>query len=234
MTVQNFNVNQIPDTTTAHSHYCHQKVIVWSAVITGALVAFGLTFLLQIFDKALGIQVFSAASSEEASVMVWGGFIASIIGVFASMFFAGWVAGNVAKYHHFNNSYFAKYAFARHYGLLYGLLTWCLGLIISLAFIMQMGGGVLGYDYYNVPASTALSVVSSTTNQTATEMTEGMPQKTAMTSVNDNRATQQVGMSLFLTFVLFFIGAVASSFGGYYGLKPYGVENITLVNPPLS
>ncbi len=235
MKAQNdFIDNSIPVTAAPPMTCCHPKVIIWSAVIAGALVVFGLTFLLQIFDKALGIQIIKAATPDTAETLVWGGFIASIVGIIASMFFAGWVSGHVAKYHIFNNSYFNEYAFSRHYGLLYGLLTWCLGLIISLIFIMHMNFTAhYGYHHsYRAPANPTLSVVGMTTQHTASEMTTDSPQGTAASPTGNANApvTPHFEISLFLTFILFFLGAISSAFGGYCGLKHYRTERVTPVN----
>jgi hypothetical protein len=223
----NFSVNATP-VNAAQADWSHRQVIVWSGVIAGALVAFGLTFLLQIFDKALGIQIFKTATEGMAEGMVWGGFIASIIGIIVSMFFAGWVAGHIAKYQIFHNNFFARYAFTRHYGLLYGLLTWCLGLILSLAFITHMG--MSHHNYSHRSANPSLSVVSMNTQQTASEMTESNTQRGDSSANNANNpddtnmasdtSPNPLALSLFLTFLLFFLGAVASCFGGYCGLKP--------------
>lgn len=236
MNVQDdFHVNATPATATP-VHCGHQKVLVWGAIIAGALVAFGLTFLLQLFDKALGIQIFRTASEGAAEGMIWGGFIASIIGIVVTMFFAGWVSGHVAKYHIYNNNFFSGYPFARHYGLLYGFLTWCLALILSLAFMTHMSAHP---HYFHGSANTGLSVVGMTTHQAASEMTEDNTQKndSAATTANNDNATNDkdentdnnmpdinpspMALSLFLTFILFFLGAIASCFGGYCGLTPY-------------
>ncbi len=235
MKTQNeFNINQIPVTTT-QANYCHQKVIVWSPIIAGALVAFGLTFLLQIFDKGLGIQIFRSVTPGETEAMAWGSFVVGVIAIVSTMYFSGWVAGHLARYH-LNDSFFARYAFTRYYGLLYGLLTWCLGLIIGLVFTMHMGP-VPQYDDYHAyrnPLNPVLSVVGNTTNQVAIEITKDVP-KTNSNPVEHHLPTmRQSWIVLFLTFVLFFLGAAASCFGGYCGLKPYRENDVVLgrINSP--
>lgn len=216
-------------TASTQAYCCPPRVLVWSAIIAGALIVFGLTFLLQIFDKALGIQILKTSTESGTEAMVWGGFIASIIGIIATMFFAGWVSGHIAKYHIYHNNVFTGYSYARHYGLLYGLLTWCLGLLLSLIFITHMG--IAQYHHPYRAQNPSLSVVGMTVHHAASEATQGTPDRNNTSATNsvseqtDNaQRTSPFEVSLFLTFILFFLGAISSSFGGYCGMKPYRLE----------
>lgn len=189
-------------------HHCCVKRICWKAIFAGALVGFGLTFLLQIFDKAIGVTVFTVnASGVEA--MVFGGFLGSIVGIIASMFFAGWVAGYLSRPHFFD----------RRIGALYGLLVWCLALLFGMIFMSHIGSH--GMDRANYLTNPNSSVVSMNTSQTASVIaseTAGKPNAN-QNAVNNDMPAKKAGISLFLTFILFFIGAVSASFGGYFGLK---------------
>ncbi|MFT3742450.1 MAG: hypothetical protein QM752_07340 [Gammaproteobacteria bacterium] len=185
-------------------HFCYPKRICWGAIIAGALVGFGLTFLLQIFDKAIGITVYNTGSSG-AEALVVGGFLGSILGIITSMFFTGWVAGYLSR----------SYFFDRRIGALYGLLAWCLALLIGMLFMGHMAfQGADTQSRYNAHFSS----VPLNTDQTASVITDETS-KSNSTSSGVNVDAKQASLSLFLTFLLFFIGAVSASVGGYVGLR---------------
>jgi len=189
--------------------YSHcTKRICWKAIFAGALVGFGLTFLLQIFDKAIGITVFNVNSSG-VEAMVLGGFLGSIVGIIASMFFAGWIASYLSRPHFFD----------RRIGALYGLLVWCLSLLIGMIVMAHMSSHAMeGRNYLENPNP---SMVGMNTSQTASVITNETMEKSNPNQnvANENIPAKKAGISLFLTFILFFIGAVSACFGGYFGLK---------------
>lgn len=102
-------------------HFCKGRYISWSAIVIGALVGIGLSFLLNVFGIAIGLSAFNAASTG-ATTMAIGGFIGMIIGTIASMFMAGWVTGYLSR----------TFSFHRNLGVLYGFSAWCLALVITI------------------------------------------------------------------------------------------------------
>lgn len=186
---------------TSSYPYC-KKRICWKSIFAGALVGFGLTFLLKIFDKAIGITVYSVNSSG-AEAMVLGGFLGSVVGIIASMFLSGWVASYLSR----------PYFFDRRIGALYGLLVWCLTLLISLFFMLHLGFHAVGSR--DASENPNAEVIGMNTSQTALVIVSKTDQGTAMGST----PVKKIGVSLLLTFILFFIGAVSACFGGYFGLK---------------
>ena len=111
----------------AHLH-CHWKRLSWTAVIVGALVGVGLTFLLALFSAAIGLSAFSMDSTGATTLAV-GGFIGVVIGILVSMFLAGWVAGYLGR----------PYAMGRNLGVLYGFTAWCLALLLTASFAGPIG-----------------------------------------------------------------------------------------------
>ena len=194
------------------------KCISWSAIIVGALVGLGISFLLNLFGLAIGLSVFTT-TKEGMIALAIGGFIAMLIIAVVSMYTAGWVAGYLGKNH--GN---------KHLGILYGFATWCLALLVAVA----LGSSMHRYvDYQNY--TMGRSVVNTSTNpdaplvsntdvgRTGTENRAGLDStKNAnspnqVTTVNTEKAAHLAGMSLFITFIVFLVGALSSSFGGFFG-----------------
>jgi len=57
------------------------KRISWTAIFVGAIVAVGLSFLLNLFGIAIGLSAFTL-STDGASVLAVGGLVGMIIGVY--------------------------------------------------------------------------------------------------------------------------------------------------------
>ncbi|MDF3054275.1 MAG: Uncharacterized protein K0Q74_182 [Gammaproteobacteria bacterium] len=200
-----------------HEHFCGIKCVSWSAIIAGALVGLGTSFLLNLFGIAIGLSAFTTDRQGMLTLAV-GGFIGLTIGAIVSMFFAGWVAGYLARMSCFN----------RHFGALYGLVTWCLSLVLT---IILTANAAQFMSMRNHSLSDPTSIVL-TTNRDAATVSE-RNQSNVVSSINSQRTTvvnaeeaaNDLGKSLFLTFILFFLSAVASCFGGYFGLKPNNNHN---------
>lgn len=175
----------------------------WSAIIAGAFVAIGLSFLLNLFDIGIGLSAYSTTTTEKgARALAFGGYIAMVIGVMVAMFVAGWVSGFIAK---------PKCTSGCH-GVLYGFLTWCLALILSFILLGQATQFV-SHQYRALSNSNAthLSVT------TAASLPAGAAK--ASVEVTDEKAAKALAESIFLVFILFFAGAVSASFGGYVAVK---------------
>src|SRR5829696_1753638 len=93
-----------------HSH--ESTCFSWKPIIVGALVAIGLSFLLNLFSAAIGLSAYTADTQGMQNVAI-GGLIATALGIVVAMFVSGWVAG------YLGNPFCEK----RHLGALYGFLT---------------------------------------------------------------------------------------------------------------
>lgn len=197
-------------------HCCGIKCISWSAIVAGALVGLGLSFLLHLFGIAIGLSAFTT-SKEGIIALAVGGFIGLAIGGVVTMFFAGWVAGYLGRTCCGN----------RHCGALYGLITWCLSLVLTVLLAAQVGQFMSTRAHaLSHPTSTVMLAGThdnaSTLSLTNSADVSAQSTSTQITVVDAEKAANNLGKSLFLTFILFFIGAVSSCFGGYCGLKPKG------------
>jgi hypothetical protein len=195
---------------------CCVRCISWSGIIIGALVAIGLGFLMNLFGVAIGLSAFKI-SNEGIKTLAIGGYIGLLIGSIAIMFFAGWVSGYLGRASCKN----------RDVGALYGFATWCVAFIFTVLLTAHIGqftahaGDALDYSSH---AATNYQVYG-TTNPDAPMVSQNnrnhadsrMPANSVV--VNEEKVAHVLGLSLLLTFVLFFAGALAACFGGYCGIS---------------
>lgn len=186
-------------------------------IAAGALVGLGLSFLLNLFSVAIGLTALKTTEAGLTTLAI-GGFIGMLIGTIATMYTSGWVAGYVAR----------PLCTHRQMGALYGFASWALALILSVVLASQLTNFVAA-SYHTIanPKSVILKMTSNTDSNTnnasaspmTTEQTKGR-NDTTQANVDTEKAAHNLGLTLLLTFVLFFVGALSSSIGGYCGLNP--------------
>lgn len=177
---------------------CH-KMFSWTAVFIGALVAVGLSFLLDLFAKGIGLSLYTT-NTTGALVLVVGGFVALIIGSIAIMFTAGFAAGFFA----------APKCREKNFGLAHGFVAWCLGLVLMgwlLSPMMHMHKNMYSTTTTQEFAKTSENVASKIHPATDTRDTSG------------EKAVRTTGLATLAIFIIFFIGALSASFGGYFGFR---------------
>lgn len=111
------------------------KSITWSAVISGALLAFGLTFLFNLLLIGVGLAVYTSGHEGREELALYG-FLFTLIGGFILLFMAGWKTGNLIKY--CPKGYESEVSENKHcpcyHGATHGFLAWVIYLILSLTF----------------------------------------------------------------------------------------------------
>lgn len=190
-----------------HHHHCHHRAISWSAVITGALIGVGLGFLLNLFSVSIGLSAFTT-STDGLSTLAVGGFIGMLIGVIATMFVSGWVAGYLGQ----------PYCGDKNLGVLYGFTAWCLSLVLAVLLAANFAHFVTNYAaaVSNHPTTN----VNMTSDTTAPMVSENKKETgDSVVTVNTEKAANAIGATAFVTFILFFIGALSSCFGGFSGCE---------------
>src|SRR5690349_14288427 len=100
---------------------CGIKCISWSAVFVGAFAAIGLSFLLSLFSTAIGLSIYTV-NPEGVTKLAVGGMLGFAIGIIATMFFSGWLAG------YFGRSHCDK----KCCGAIYGFISWCVALVLMV------------------------------------------------------------------------------------------------------
>jgi uncharacterized membrane protein len=182
----------------------------WRAILAGALVAIGLSFLLNLFGVGIGLSAFAISDTKtEALALAFGGYIAMVVSVMIAMFVAGWVAGFIAH---------PKCPSGCH-GILYGFLTWCLALILSIFLVSSMGR-FMSYQY-NALSNANVTNITMTSNDASPLVSANVGKEHTTVAVSDEKA-KEMSKSVFLLFLLFFAGALSACFGGYSAVKRCG------------
>lgn len=211
--------NQVFETRqkSGHAFYCC-SCISWSAIFSGAFVAIGLSFLLSAFASSIGLSAFSVGS-DNAVTLALGGYLGLLIGSIIIMFCSGWVAGYLNRH---NDSYDGE----DKIGALSGFIAWCLALILGGLLAAQFGHVLAVSQSPTAKTSSATTLGSSIYNQMATGNTVSTKEGNASARTHENKpatvdekAANTYGKALFLTFVLFFAGALSSTIGGYWGVR---------------
>lgn len=202
-------VNEQCNATNNHMH--HMKCFSWSAVIVGAFVGVGLSFLLNLFNIAIGLSIVKTTSAGLTTLAI-GGFIGVLIGSFVAMFVAGFSAGYLGK------PFWRK----QNLGILYGFTTWFTALILMVIIASPIGNYVSAYSTFVAnPTVTVINTpdtpdISSTDNYVKLDANLNTDNNTVV--VNPQTAINKLDYSAFIIFILFFIAALASCLGGYCGM----------------
>ncbi len=128
-------------------------------------------------------------NSEGVENLALGGLIATALGIVVSMFASGWIAGYLGS----------RYCTKRHLGALYGFLAWCIALVIMIFLAEYITKYITFYTHFI--SGTANLSVSNTSMQAST------------TTAN------QVVISTYIIFCLFFLSAFSCSLGGHCGMR---------------
>jgi hypothetical protein len=196
-----------PQHMSDHSIMCHFKRVSWTAIIVGALVGIGLSFLLNLFSVAIGLSIVTT-TNEGIMTLAMGGLVGLLIGTIISMFIAGYTAGYLGR----------PYCVKQNLGVVYGFTTWCLALILTVMLTTRIGYYVAAYSNF-IKNPTDIVVVTNhhLPNGNAVEAVDNN-NNTNTVAVNAQKATNNLGMSTLIVFILFFVGALASCFGGHFGM----------------
>lgn len=192
---------------------CGFKCLSWTAVIVGTLVGLGLSFLLSLFGMAIGLAAYTT-SPEGITTLVVSGFIGMAIGIMIVMFVAGWVSGFLGR----------PYCINCNLGVLYGFTTWSLAIVLSVILSSNMGQFMaMQYSAFTNPNSIALKISSQHNAESepavTTRSVSSRGAERTQVVVNDEKAAKALGKTLLLVFLLFFVGALTSSYGGYVGMN---------------
>lgn len=185
--------------------YTKAKPITWSAVISGAMIAFGLTFLFHLLTLGIGLAIFST-NEQGMKELAFNGYIWTLAGSIIILFIAGWKTGKLIRIYPVQalhvqqemvagnpsteptlaseKTYTHSYCECSH-GMTHGFLAWVLYLMISLVFmifIAQAGSvAFLKSSFLNIPMG-----FTQTINQGLPQMNQSVGQSSA-TSLNPNR-----------------------------------------------
>lgn len=195
-----------------HIHIPYKRIS-WSAILVGALIALGLSFLLNLFGLAIGLSAFSAATSTGQETIAMGALLGLLVGTIATMLVAGYTAGFLGRF----------YCPRRNLGILYGFSTWTLSLILGALITLPLA------NFAHISArgvTTTPSVSVEATKPTATDNKVSVQKQTSPTVKNQEQQNVDVkapaealAWGTFSIFLLFFVGAVFSCIGAHWGMS---------------
>lgn len=215
-------------------HWHKKKPITWSAVISGGLIAFGLTFLFNLLTVGLGLYIFST-NQQGVNDLVFNGYVWTLAGGIIILFFAGWKTGKLIKIcpAHIGTdpSLSDKDHYHCYHGMTHGFLAWVFYLIISLVFMILVAQAspvtFFKSSFLYIPMSISETVQTATQspaprNQAAaTNQQNGQPAvkngtrqngQTVAKAVAEQASAQVIGL-----FLLLALGAASCSIGSYLG-----------------
>lgn len=194
----------------------------WSAIIAGALVGMGVSFLLNLFALAIGVTAFIYTDTTQTFAI--GGFIALVIIAITSMGSLGWISGYLgAKNKICYNDHIQYNTTSCPAGCIYGFIAWCVALILTIFLSTHMGNYItsqriaISSPNYITKTQTVSSRPFLTTKSTSHQNISRDEDKTL---IQDN-AAKTLAMTTFVTFIVFFIGALSATIAGHLGFNTY-------------
>jgi hypothetical protein len=181
------------------------KCISWSAILVGAFVGVGISFLLNLFGVAIGLSAFSM-TNEGAMTLAVGGLVGLIASTVIAMFFAGFASGYLGRLS----------VHKRNLGVIYGFTTWSAVLILTAVLTTHIGGYVNTYST-NITRQTVVVVDAKDTSPKSHRAGPHGEANEAITASKEMSGGMAVGA--FVVFALFLFGAIACCFGAHYGMS---------------
>jgi hypothetical protein len=187
----------VSDIHAAHCAPHHPKRICWTAIIVGALVGLGLSFLLNLFGVAIGLSAISVGDNGGLSIAL-GGLLGFAIAIIATMATAGYTAGYLGRF----------YCPQRNLGILYGFTTWSVALVLSAALMGTVS------NYSHTVANSKLVVKEDTAQHTMRQHVE-----TDKSTTQVEASSTHLAQGAFALFALFFVSAFSACVGACYGMS---------------
>lgn len=179
------------------------KCISWSAILVGAFVGLGLSFLLNLFSIAIGLVAYK--TTGDGAVFVIGGYLGLVIGAVVAYFFAGWSAGHLGFPH-----------CAKDRGTFYGFTTWVVSGVLGMMLADHMGH----YASYRTnllsnPSASYVTVVDVPASASSSSSSTSTDSSATSTASTDKAATNGLMTVAFASFFLFLIAALSSILGAH-------------------
>lgn len=188
--------------------------ISWSAVITGAIIAFGATFLFNFLTISLGLVLYTP-SAEGSAQLVNEAFLWTLIGGFILLLLTGWVTGKLIGISH---SRVPKSIT----GATHGFLAWALYLIMSLSLTVLLSetasDAFAAVSLMNVSVKESQSIKQSIPPNDLNELDPALTIE--LINPEELKAiTKETGKEGMAIFFIFLWGAIACMIGSCLGFS---------------
>ncbi|KTD09114.1 hypothetical protein Lgra_2349 [Legionella gratiana] len=201
----------ISNNTLEHEH-CHihpNKCISWTAILVGALIALGLGLLLGLLSIVIGLTSFKTVTNGSI-VFSFGGMLGIIVCVIVATVISGYIAGYLGRLH------CSKH---HHLGIIYGFITWVSSLIIGAIVLGILSQNVVAYsNIARTVVAIPVPITQITTPVGSTKISSSTENGEKVTVVEVNVTPADLASGAFLAFLVFFLGAVFSCLGAYWGI----------------
>lgn len=179
----------------------------WSAVVSGALVALGLGFLLQLFGLAIGLSAYHTNAS--GTTLAIGSLLGLMLGVIVSMGIAGLVAGCLGRYCCYHSSE----------AVTYGFLAWSLALLLSALLMLPLTKYASNYKETLFPRVVVTEGLANNLEVTQKTLTTSKTQSTVASQPEVKVTPTTLTGGSWTLFILFFLGAISSCAGAFCGMN---------------
>lgn len=191
----------ISNTNQYVNHHCSRKLS-WKAIMAGALVAVGLTFLFNVLTVGLNLSLFTHNENGQ-DILVFATLAWMVAGGYMILFLSGWIAGKQRCCGCYGDSFHATS------GFLHGFLVWTVYLIIAVVLISLLAD-----------TPTMLYIQKAFFNITLPNVMSGtLSAENAVAAAQNVQTVNKLGLGTLSTFLIFFMGALGASLGGYCGTK---------------
>lgn len=201
----------ISNTTLEHEH-CHlhpNKCVSWTAIFVGAFTALGLGLLLGLLGIVIGLSSFKTVNSGSI-VFSLGGMLGVMVCVIIATVISGYIAGYLGRLH------CSKH---HHLGIVYGFITWVSSLILGALLLGILSQNVVAYsNIARIVVAIPVPITQITTPVGSTKISSATENGEKVTIVEVNVTPADLASGAFLAFLLFFLGAVFSCLGAYWGM----------------
>jgi hypothetical protein len=196
----------------------------WSAILSGAVMAFGLTLLFNLLFLASGLFIFDETINDKAILF---GFIIYLACGFILLYFSGIITGKIAhpksKLSDGNSTIESQKStppFKNNKklycsGSIHGFLAWVIYFIINILFMSVIAR--------TTPIESPFMYIN---EKTTAELKEELPQPTANPSFQDKDKNPKIENtentiqdSAIIIFTILMTGAIAFTLGGASGIK---------------
>ncbi len=203
--------------------YANEPVIrkvSWGAIFAGTLLGLVVLFTLSILGVAIGLTVLDPTQRDPAAGLDIGATIWWIICSILSLFLAGWASARLSA------------AWVKTAGLLHGLVTWALSLLVLAWLLTSAAGAVMGgaFNLLQTGLQTGAQAAPPSAMQELQQRIEGaaeearqrLEQQQEQTTEQEARqAAEEVvdtgAKAAWWSFLMLLIGAAAAGIGGIIG-----------------